>query len=437
MRFRQIIFWLHLFAGVIAGGVILVMCVTGAALAFEKEIIAWVERDARHAPSPDAAAKALPLDNLLARVRDKAPGERPSGITMNADPGAALLVSFGRTNSFYVNAYTGEVREPGAKGTRAFMHVMIDLHRYLGGHDERRTLGKAITGACNGAFLFLAVSGLYIWWPRHWTRAALRAIGVVNLHLRGKARDWNWHNAVGLWTAPVLIVLTATALPISYRWAGDLIYHVTGSTPPASGGAGAASGLPVEIPTPPPGAKPLGMDALLAKVQSESPGWIQITLQTGGRRGPRGSESTNAIPNAPTGEDRRASGRPESSAPASGGESRRPNPQAVTASVKFAGQWPLFASTQLTLDPFTGDVLRREAFGDWSLGRQVRSWTRFLHTGEALGVVGKAVAGLASAAAAAVLVWTGLALSWRRFFPRRNRESLNAETPGAQAAAKQ
>lgn len=436
MRFRQVVFWLHLLAGVIAGGVILVMCITGAALAFEKEIIAWVEREARHAPPTDAAFKALPLDDLLARVREKAPGERPSGITVESRPDTAVLVSFGRTNSFYVNPHTGEVREPGAKGTRAFMHVITDWHRFLGGHDKRRALGKAITGACNVAFLFLAVSGLYLWWPRHWTKAGVRAVGMVQFRLRGRARDWNWHNAVGLWTAPVLIVLTATALPISYRWAGDLIHRVTGSTPPASGGPGAASGPPVEIPTPPPGAKPLGMAALLTKVQQESPGWTQITLQTGGRRGPRGGESTNAAPNTATGEAKPARERPERSAPASGGETPRPSPQAVTASVKFAGQWPLFASTQLTLDPFTGDVLRREAFGDWSLGRQVRSWTRFLHTGEALGVVGKAVAGLASAAAA-LLVWTGLALSWRRFFSRRNRESLIAETPGAQTAAKE
>ena len=84
----------------------------------------------------------------------------------------------------------------------------------------------------------------------------------------------------------------------------------------------------------------------------------------------------------------------------------------------MTGQWPVFASTQLSLDPFTGAVLRRETFKDFNLGRRVRSWTRFLHTGEALGALGKAVAGLASSGAV-LLVWTGFALAWRRFFTRQ------------------
>jgi uncharacterized iron-regulated membrane protein len=104
------------------------------------------------------------------------------------------------------------------------------------------------------------------------------------------------------------------------------------------------------------------------------------------------------------------------------------------------GRWPLFATTQLSLDPFTGAVLRREGYADQNLGRRVRSWTRFLHTGEALGPVGKAVAGLASAAAA-LLVWTGFALAWRRFFPKRNGDvTVSVSQPvesAVQTAAKE
>jgi uncharacterized iron-regulated membrane protein len=39
---------------------------------------------------------------------------------------------------------------------------------------------------------------------------------------------------------------------------------------------------------------------------------------------------------------------------------------------------------------------------------------RFIHTGEVAGIPGQTIAGIASAGAA-VLVYTGLALSWRRF----------------------
>ncbi len=159
-KLRPVLFWLHLVAGVVAGVIIAIMSFTGVALAFEKEIIAWAERDVRRV-TPPADAKRLPLDDLLARVREQQPDARPSGVTVSAVP-AAVLVSLGRTNAFHVNPYTGAVQPQGAAGLRAFMHVMIDWHRYLGAHGESRPTGKAITGACNVAFLVLALTGLFL-----------------------------------------------------------------------------------------------------------------------------------------------------------------------------------------------------------------------------------------------------------------------------------
>ena len=48
-----------------------------------------------------------------------------------------------------------------------------------------------------------------------------------------------------------------------------------------------------------------------------------------------------------------------------------------------------------------------------SPGRRARTWMRFIHTGEVYGIVGQTVAGLASLAAV-FLVYTGLALAFRR-----------------------
>jgi len=415
MRFRQLIFWLHLIAGISAGLVILIMSATGVALAFEKEIIAWAERDGQRVVPPKADTQRLGLDELLNTLREQRPGGRPSTITLDSDANTAVLIGFGRTNTFYVDPYSGAIRQQDATGIRGFMQTMIEWHRFLGSSTERRTLGKAITGACNLAFLFLAASGLYLWWPRQWTRTALRAVGLMSFKLRGKPRDWNWHNAVGLWCAPFLIVLTATALPISYRWAGDLIYKITGSTPPAQG-SGATAATTTELPAPQADAKPLGMGALFAAAQKEFPQWKQISYRgSGGGRGGRGegtsrasNPSTNAAPSNPDGRENREH------------RDGANHPQAVTLAVVEEGQWPLFAATQLTLDPFTGAVLRKEGFGDYNLGRQVRSWTRFLHTGEALGFIGKAVVALASAGAV-LLVYTGFALAWRRFFFRNGK----------------
>ena len=61
---RSVFFWLHLAAGLVAGLVIAVMSFTGAALAFENEIVEWAERDVRRVEAPAHAAPRLPLDEL-------------------------------------------------------------------------------------------------------------------------------------------------------------------------------------------------------------------------------------------------------------------------------------------------------------------------------------------------------------------------------------
>ncbi len=86
----------------------------------------------------------------------------------------------------------------------------------------------------------------------------------------------------------------------------------------------------------------------------------------------------------------------------------------------------------------TGDVTARETFADQSTGRRLRSILRFAHTGEVLGLLGQTVAGLASAGAV-VMVWTGLALTLRRFRAwqvRRTEFSTGPQTGVAASAGR-
>jgi uncharacterized iron-regulated membrane protein len=356
-RLRQTIFWAHLVVGIAAGIVIAVMCFTGAALAFEKEIIAWADRDLRGISPSDST----PLS--LAEIEQKA-GFKPSAITISTDPSNAILVAGGRTNAVYVNQYSGEVSAPASPKTRAFMSAMIEWHRFLAQSGESRPRGKMITGASNLVFLFLAISGIYLWWPRNWNIAQL----AFKRGLTGKARDWNWHNVIGIWTAPVLIVLTATALPISYKWAGDAIYKLTGSeAPQPPKAAGESRRDRATLPTIP---------ALLELVKKEVPNAEQITIRPG----------------------------------------------QLTLAIKASDQRPRFSSTQITLDSKTFAIVKKESYADQNAGRKVRSWTRFLHTGEALGPIGQFVAGIASLGGV-VLVWTGFALAARRFFGKKKNTS--------------
>ncbi|MDI1248175.1 MAG: PepSY-associated TM helix domain-containing protein [Lacunisphaera sp.] len=430
MTVRQVFFWLHLVAGLIAGVSIGIMCFTGTALAFEPEIVGWAERDARRVVPPADLSARLPLETLQRKLREAQPEFRPAGVTLQNDPAAAVVFSAGRDGGFYVNPYSGEVRQPASTKMRDFMQVMTDWHRYLALAGDHRPLGKLINGICNLAFCALALTGLYLWWPRSFTWRSVQAVALLNWRLGGKARDFNWHNVIGLWSAPILIVLTLTAVPISFRWGGNMIYQLTGEEAPAQAGPAAASAVPaVEIKRPTPDARPLSYDAIVARAQQDFPRWETLSLHSGGQQ--RGQRLG---PAAQTGAAATPPREGDASAPIQNRDSKIENstaraaPQPLTFTIREAGSWPRTATTTLTLNPYTGETLSRTGYADLSAARGIRSWTRFLHTGQALGWGGQLAAGLACLGGC-FLIYTGFALSWRRFFSRPAKLPPNGTMP--------
>jgi len=363
---------MHLTAGVTAGVVIFIMSATGALLALQPQILNVLERDVRFVHA--VGASRLAPQAIIERASAARDGARPTALTLDADPRASALVAFAPSGGLYVNPYTGTILGEGATTARAFFRTLTDWHRWLGRTGENRASTKAITGAANLAFLGLALSGLYLWWPRQWTLARVRAVTVIDPRLAGKARDFNWHNSIGFWSAPVLIVLTLTGVVISYPFASNLVYRLTGSPIP-----GAGSGPRVErADTGASAGSPASADLLVETASRQMPTWGVMTL----RFPPRA--------NGP-----------------------------VSVTMSDTGYWNPFARSQLTLDARTADMVRWEPYSAMSRGQKLRGWMRFAHTGELGGLAGQIVAGLACVGGA-FLVWTGLALAFRRFLAWRS-----------------
>jgi uncharacterized iron-regulated membrane protein len=421
MRLRHVIFWLYLAAGVTAGSVIFVMSVTGVLLTFERQVVAFAERHSRTVQPPPSDAPRLGPDATVSRAREAVPEGQLTHVTLSAHPTAAALIGFGREQVVLVDPYTGSVME-GATTLRGFFHAVTDWHRWLGAQGESREIGRAVTGACNAAFVVLVTSGFYLWWPRRWTRVALRNATLPSLKLRGKARDWSWHNAVGFWSAPVLFCIALTGVVMSYQWANNLLYTLTGNEPPPTPQRSVVS-LPREA-----GARQGGST-------SSTPG------STPDGRGERRTRPLRGV----TGEGRAPAG-------ASGESDSKPVMASLdavfAAAVEQAPNWRLmhirlpqhgaaqmtvmieeatslhpYPRSTLSLDVATATVVKWEPFANYNLGRAIRFWVRPVHTGEAAGFIGQFVAALVSAGGA-VLVYTGLALACRRLwqFVRRRRQ---------------
>ena len=239
-----------------------------------------------------------------------------------------------------------------------------------------------ITGACNLAFLVLAISGVYLWWPRKWSWRKIRPVIFFQRNLSSRARNFNWHNTIGFWSSLLLIIITATGAVISYQWANNLLYRMTGSPIPAQQGAAnrPASPGPALL-----AGSPDSLDGLWSRAEQQASGWQSITLRLPLRE------------KAP-----------------------------VVFSIREGKALLKQASSELALQPGSGDIVRWEPYASVNAGRKARSWARFLHTGEAFGLAGQTVAGLASLGGS-FLVWTGLSLALRRFrlWARRRRPNLD------------
>ena len=88
---------------------------------------------------------------------------------------------------------------------------------------------------------------------------------------------------------------------------------------------------------------------------------------------------------------------------------------------------------KITLNTQSGAVVQQTSFSDLSTYRKARSYIRFLHTGEALGLLGQTIAGLSSLFVC-LLVYTGLMLSIRRWKNYQKRQSNSKQQLTANSA---
>ena len=386
--FRKIVFWSHLVVGVLVAAVVVIMSATGVLLTYQKQMQYWADTRGLAGGPPTPAAPRLSADSLLATVQT-ATNTAPAALLVRRSADAPAEITLGRDRKVFVNAYTGLVLGEGSAAMRNFFRSVTAWHRTLAATGDRRAVGRSFTGAANLGFFFIVVSGLFLWWPRTWTRARLRNIALFRRGTSGKARDFNWHNTIGVWSFIPLVAVVGSGVVMSYPWANALVYRVVGEQPPAPQ-ARPGERAPSDGSRRPSAAtmtSALSIDSALAIGAAQMPDWRSINIQ---------------LPS--------------------------PSAKTLTASLDggSGGQPQLRGS--LVIDRATASISRWEPFSTQTAGRRLRSILRFAHTGEVLGLTGQTIAGLVSLGSV-ILAWTGIALAFRRLVTRRRRAGRRVEVP--------
>lgn len=385
MPVRKIFFWSHLVAGVASGLVILLLAITGVILTYEVQLTRWAESGL----VTESVSERLPAD-VLAEIALRETGGTASSIIIENDPSAPVIAASGRDGKAFLDPHTGELLSAQPTGTQVFFANVTSLHRWLS-FTGRNATGGAITGAANLVFGFLLLSGVYLWLPKIWKWGMLKTKMLFRRNYPNtRARDFAWHHVFAFWAAIPLLLIILSGAVISYGWATNLVFAAYGEEPEMTGPGGRGKG----------GGHGRGMGRMGGGEEHDDhdetdsklalmPGSVgfQAVLETAQAHDAEWKRITLTLPKTEAAD--------------------------VTAMVDTGTGKQLARQETLTISQETGEVVKLASLADRSPGTRTRMWMRFVHTGEVYGFVGQTIAGLASLATV-VMVYTGLALSWRR-----------------------
>jgi len=352
---RKFIFNLHLYVALIAGAFIFILGVTGGIMAFEPELDHVMHP---HRSYVNPAGTPLSLAELSATVLKSFPGDRVGLYRLSTEPNISYGLLLEKGPALYVNQYTGEILEQQGEG-REFLDFVHQLHLRLTWQSPSRP-GDKIMSWAGVAMLFLALSGLYLWWPAKRFKISPGASG----------RRWwfDLHSATGIFSLVFIAVLAFTGVMIGFeKQTVPMFYKLTGSSP---------SEQPKIKVTPAPGATPISPDQVLAVARDAMPGATPFLI---------------LVPQ-----------------PASAYQVRLRFPEDLTPGGR----------SRMLIDQYSGKVLYAESSRTAPAGTRMVIANRAIHTGDIFGIPSKTIMSLASLAVAFQAI-SGVMMWWKRTRKKR------------------
>src|SRR5579871_524406 len=241
---RKVLFQIHLWIGLIAGILFILLGLSGSALVYPSLF-------QFSPPVPKATAKGspLPLEQIISAARATVPNARIAavGVTLPEVEGNAITVHLnmqqggraearerqpqgnagtgappqqnaqrrrppirrGSDQLVFVDPVSGQVlgnRTPIPSAWLGFVHQMHEA--MLLGRD-----GRPLVAWLGVGMLFLGLSGLYLWWPR---KGQWKFAFGVRRNARGLRLYRDIHGMLGIWFWAVFLFVTVTSIPLGF-----------------------------------------------------------------------------------------------------------------------------------------------------------------------------------------------------------------------------
>lgn len=233
---------IHLWAGLISGLVLVVVCFTGTVYVYNTEIR---ESAAKHlyVVSEQSGEVKPGLNTILESARKQIEGNFIS-VSIPFEANRSLQINVKKEGdqsrsgtTYFINPYSGEILGNNAEPTWAdnLMKDMFSLHRWLMldriekpliGELPNRTLGSYITGTATILFTIGVITGLIIWFPKR----------LKNWKQGLKIKTGNWkrlnhdlHNSLAFYSIIILFLMGVTGPFWSFPWYKEALQKSLGT----------------------------------------------------------------------------------------------------------------------------------------------------------------------------------------------------------------
>jgi len=254
---------IHLYLSLSAGIVIAIVCFTGAALVFEKEMQMFIYPERYRV---EVGLQHISIVQLITTLQRQVPDAKVRSVKVYSDPKRSIEFNYslkaekgseevqkkgvdervskagnkkdltfenkpgikppegdrGPTMQAFMNPYTGDLISQ-YDHRNSFFFTMFSLHRWLLMGDA----GKLIVGISTSIFLFILITGIVLWWPKN--KKVLQQRLKLKWMGRWKRINHDLHIVIGFYAAVFLFTFAFTGLAWSFQWFNDGIYWITGT----------------------------------------------------------------------------------------------------------------------------------------------------------------------------------------------------------------
>ncbi len=218
---------LHLWLSVPLGLIVILMCLSGAILLFERDFGHIGQAEVKN-----EGLQPLPMDSILISAAGYLNGKNEIvGVTTypNTEHAYKILLAKPAMAAIWVNQYTGEVI--GNYERAEIFKLASSAHRRLFGKSKAEgaygaKTGKLIIGITTIGLFLIILTGFIIWWPK-------KGIWHDKLKISTKHSSYSFlydiHCVGGIVSSLVLAICIFTGLTWSFGWYKTALYSAFGS----------------------------------------------------------------------------------------------------------------------------------------------------------------------------------------------------------------